>query len=174
MWSSIHHEAKTGQKTMGNEAWLILLAHGHKQSEGIKDEGNIIPVNPLPAAWAEVVHHETKNVKFLHTWAQNTQTCRWFHTERFKLCIYHLSHGIYRSPSVFLSFFLSFLCLWAKAEHKALSLRDPYGTKLAFWTFCIYACHADNEAFICAANISKLERQGWGMKSGKAVTDTGC
>lgn len=34
VWSSIHHEAKTGQKTMGNEAWLILLALGHKQSVG--------------------------------------------------------------------------------------------------------------------------------------------
>lgn len=34
VWSSIHHQATTGQKTMGNEAWLILLAQGYKQSVG--------------------------------------------------------------------------------------------------------------------------------------------
>lgn len=38
---------------MGNEAWLILLAWGHKQSVGgIKDQGNTIPAETLPAAGA--------------------------------------------------------------------------------------------------------------------------
>ena len=75
-----------------------------------------------------------------------------------------------------LSFFSAVLCLGlrGKARHKALSLRDPYGTKLAFWAFCIYARHADNEAFIRVASISELKQQGWGMESGKAVTDTAC
>lgn len=89
---------------------------------------------------------------------------------RFKLLIISaLCHiGSYLSPSIILSLFLSlsfflvvlWLGLWGKARHKALSLRDPYGTKLAFWAFCIYACHANNEAFVRAASISELERQG--------------
>lgn len=43
---SIHHEAKTGQKTMGNEAWLILLVWGHKQSAGTRIRRKQNPSGP--------------------------------------------------------------------------------------------------------------------------------
>lgn len=185
VWGAIHHEAKTGQKTMGNEAWLILLARGHKQSVENQRRRKHNPSGPTSCCmsctllwWGKMLHSCT--------------LCTHSHTEWFNcpVFIYHMMIGVtwclfltlgHFYPSFYVSSFIYFsfsavlvLGGWGKAGHKALALRDPYWTKLAFWAFCIYACHADNEAFIRVASISKLERQGWGMKSGKAVTDTEC
>lgn len=87
----------------------------------------------------------------------------------------HICHiGIYLSPSIILSFFRLLRLLFGERPDTKLS---RWGTLMGqSWLSRLSAyMHAMQtmRPFIRVASVSELERHGWGLKFGKAVTDTG-
>ena len=98
---------------MGNEAWLILLARGHKQSVGNQRRGKHNPCGPTSCCMSWSSFPMTRpNVKFLHIGSANTQTSLCFEVMLWYLpsiTLLSLPQSFFFFHSFYLSGFLSFI-----------------------------------------------------------------